>query len=186
MKRIVPGLLIALFVLFASGCSSMAPNYPVSIENVETLKSAGDFHAKVGDFTSINAPGNANPISLRGGSLVSPYQNSYAMYVGEAIKQEMTMAQKLSPTANVELSGVLLKNDVDAAIVTGHANIEIQIIVKKNGKIAYDRVKAVEHQWESSFAGPIAIPRATQQYPIMIQKLLASLYADKDFLNAIK
>lgn len=144
------------------------------------------FGSKVGSFASTPGPGNANPISLRGTSMVSPYADSYAAYVAEAIKQELTTAHKLSPTADLELSGMVIKNDVDAAIGTGRANIEVRMIVKKAGKVNYDQVKQVSHQWDSSFAGMVAIPRAMQEYPLMIQKLLASLYAAPAFLTAIK
>jgi hypothetical protein len=186
MKRIVPGLFAGLCVLFASGCSTPAPPYAVSIANVEALKQAGDFHASVGAFSAIPGEGNANPISLRGSPLVSPYDNSYAAYVAEAIRQELTMAHKLAPSAQIELSGMLIKNDIDAAIGTGRANIEVRMIVKNHGKVSYDQVKRVDHQWDSSFAGMIAIPRAAQEYPVMVQKLLASLYADPAFLDALK
>jgi hypothetical protein len=34
--------------------------------------------------------------------------------------------------------------------------------------------------------GNIAIPRAQQNYPVVIQRLLSALYADPDFLAALK
>lgn len=70
----------------------MAPHYTAPVPNVEKLKNAGEYTAKVGTFDSDKNPANANPISLRGSSLVSPYNDSYASYLGEAIKQELTLA----------------------------------------------------------------------------------------------
>lgn len=186
MKNTIFTFFSVLFFLLISGCSTTAPNYSASIDNIEALKKSGDFHAKIGNFTSIASEENMNPISIRGSSMVSPYQNSYATYVGEAIKQELVMAKKMAQNADIELSGVLLKNDINADIRTGHANIKMQLIVKKNDKVNYDRVKSVEHQWDSSFVGAIAIPRAMQEYPVMIQKLLAQFYNDNDFVNALK
>lgn len=186
MKTIVSGLVAALFALLASGCSVMAPNYSASVDNVETLKKAGDFHARVGDFISLAGEGNVNPVSLRGTKMASPYQNSYAAYVAEAIRQELILAQRLAPNAGVELSGTLLRNDVNADIGTGHAYMKMQLIVKRNDKVSYDRVMSVEHQWDSSFMGSVAIPRAIEEYPVLVRKMLALLYADKDFINAIK
>lgn len=186
MNRFYSCILAGLFVLFTTGCATQAPPYSASIANVEALKSAGNFKASVGTFNSTPGQGNANPISLRGNSLVSPYDNSYAAYVAAAIKDELAMAQKLSPGADIELSGMLIKNDIDAAIGTGRSNIEVRMIVKKGGKIRYDQVKKANHEWESSFAGMIAIPKAMQEYPIMIQKLLALLYADPAFVAAIQ
>ncbi len=164
----------------------MAPNYSPSIDNVEALKKAGDFQARVGAIASAAAPGNLNPISLRGNSMSSPYGTSYGAYIAEAIKQELTMAQKIAPSAEIELSGALLKNDIDAGVGTGTANIELQVVVKKNGKVGYDQIKSASAKWDSPFVGAVALPRATEEYVLMIQKLLGSFYADKDFINAVK
>lgn len=186
MIRSVPALLAGLILVCASGCSVVAPNYSASIDNVEALKKAGDFKAKVGNFASPAAAGNANPISLRGNSMSSPYENSYGAYIAEAIKLELAMAQKVAPGADIELSGLLLKNDIDAGVGTGSANIELQLVVKKNGKVGYDQIKSASRKWDSAFAGPIAIPRAVQEYLLTIQKLLGSFYEDKDFIDAVK
>ncbi len=186
MKRIASGLVAGFFVLAASGCSTTAPAYPVSIENVELLKMAGDFKARVGTFGAAQVAANANPISLRGTAMRSPYGNSYGDYVAEAIKQELMLAQKLAPAAGVEISGEMLKNDIDAAIGTGRGNAQVRFVVKQGGQVRFDKVKSTEQQWESSFAGMVALPRAMQEYGLMIQKLLASLYSDPDFVKAVK
>jgi hypothetical protein len=186
MNRLATILLIISATIFSAGCSMMAPQYTASLDNVQSLKNAGDFTASLGEFTSSKDKENANPISIRGSSLNSPYQDSYAAYLAEAIKQELSLAQKLSQKANIELSGTLTKNDIDAAMGTAHSDIEARFIVKKGGSVSYDQVKSVHHEWESSFVGAIAIPRAIQEYPVMVQKLLAALYADKAFINALK
>lgn len=104
----------ALFVVMGSGCSLMAPQYSASMDNVQKLKDAGAYQVKVGRFDSSNDPANANPISLRGSTVSSPYENSYATYLEEAIRQELALADKLTPDTDVEVSGLLLKNDMDA------------------------------------------------------------------------
>ncbi|WP_231878947.1 hypothetical protein [Collimonas arenae] len=174
-------------VVVMTGCSVMAPQYSASIDNVQKLKDSGDYSAKVGAFTSKPGQGNVNPISLRGSSMNSPYQSSYAKYVEEAIKQELSLANKMAPNANAEVSGTLLKNDLDSSgFSTGTGDIEARFVVKKQGQILYDQVKSAHHEWPSSFAGAVAIPRAIQEYPNLVQKLLASLYADPAFLSALK
>jgi hypothetical protein len=50
----------------------------------------------------------------------------------------------------------------------------------------YYKVKSIHDEWDSSFVGAIAIPRATERYPVMVQKLLAALYADAAFTQALK
>jgi len=44
----------------------------------------------------------------------------------------------------------------------------------------------VRSEWDSSFAAAIAVPRATQQYPLIVQKLLRELYSDPAFISAIR
>lgn len=186
IRQILLGALISAMFL-ATGCSIVAPNYSASIKNIETLKSAGEFSTKVGSFDSGENPKDLNSISLRGTGLKSPYAGSYSNYLTEALIQELSLAGKLSSITNVEISGVLQRNKIDAmGFSVGTGEIEARFIVKNNGVVQYDRVKAVTHEWKSSFVGGIAIPKAQQEYLILVQKLLAALYADADFFMALK
>lgn len=176
-----------LVAALLNGCSIVAPQYSASIDNVEKLKDAGDFTARVGKFDASKDPGNANPISLRGSALQSPYGDSYALYLAEAIKQELMLAGKLRPDTAIEISGLLMKNDIDASGVSrATGDISARFVVRKGEATTYEQVKTVHHEWESSFAGAIAIPRAQQEFPRLVQRLLATLYADQDFIRALK
>lgn len=187
MQRSTTFLLVLTATLISTGCSMMAPQYTASLDNVQALKDAGTYTAKAGNFTSASDPANANPIKIRGSSLASPYQNSYANYLSEAIKQELQLAQRFSPDSTIEISGVLLKNDIDATgFSVGFVTIEARFIVKKSGKIVYEQVKSVRHEFPSAFAGAVAITRAVQEYEFGIRKLLASLYTDPSFISALK
>lgn len=182
-----PYLVVLLSIAaLASGCSLTAPRYTASLDNVQKLKDGGIAPTKVGAFRS--EPGKDNPpaISLRGSSLASPYDNSYAAYLAEALKQELSLAGKLAPDAQVEVSGALQKNDINIPISTGSGDITARFIVTRGGTVRYDQVKTIHDEWDSSFVGAVAIPRAQQQYPVMVQKLLTQLYADPAFMQALK
>jgi hypothetical protein len=99
---------------------------------------------------------------------------------------EFAIAGALSPDAKVELSGVLLKNNVDVGVGTGTGTISARFVVRRGADVRYDSVKTATGQWDSSFAAAIAVPKATQEYPLVVQKLLASLYADPAFTKAIQ
>ncbi len=58
--------------------------------------------------------------------------------------------------------------------------------MKRAGAVTYDKVTTVHDEWDSSFMGNVAIPRAQQRYPTVVQKLLGALYADPAFLQALK
>ncbi|MET0084365.1 MAG: hypothetical protein ABW079_15265 [Sedimenticola sp.] len=180
-------LLVSLLALLGTGCSMVAPHYTPSMDNVQILKNSGDFSASVGDFESRKDNSNNNPISLRGSSLSSPYDSSYSAYLREAIKQELSLAGKLKQGTDIEISGALRSNDIDTSgFTTATGDIEARFIVKQNNSVRYDEVKKIHLEWESSFAGAVAIPRAQQKYPELVQKLLSALYADKEFLKALR
>lgn len=167
-----------------SGCSTVAPQYSASIENVQVLKDSGGSGAKAGVFSQDALVRDS--ISLRASSMTSPY-GTYGSYLAEAIKQELQMAGKLSSDANIEVSGVLLKNSIDiSGLGTGYGDIEARFVVKKGAAVRYDQIKRAHTEFDSSFAGAIAIPRGRDEYPRLVQRLLGILYADQSFIEALK
>lgn len=177
---------LAILCAVLSGCSIVAPTYNASMDNVTALQKGGDVSAKVTEFTSQKNKGNENPISLRGNTMRSPYNNSYAAYLTEAIKQELMLANKFSEDSKVDISGELLQNTIDPAISQGSARIEARFVVTNAGVVKYDQVKFAVHDWPSSFVGAVAIPRAIEEYQTVVAKLLTSLFSDQAFLNALK
>jgi len=118
--------------------------------------------------------------------MTSPY-GSYGNYLGEAVKQELQMAGKLSTDAVIEVTGVLLKNSIDiSGLGTGYGDIEARFVVKKGSVVRYDQIKKAHTEFESAFAGAIAIPRGRDEYLRLVQRLLATLYADQSFIEALK
>ena len=119
--------------------------------------------------------------------MTSPYENSFANYVAEAIKQELSLAKRYAADAGTEITGTLLKNDVDVSgFSTGSADISARFIVSRAGQITYDQIKSIHHEFPSSFAGAVAIPRGVQEYAVAVQNLLSQLYADSNFAAALK
>lgn len=143
--------------------------------------------ARVGSVTKqADANSDVDSLTIRGGSYLSPY-GSYTAYLAEALKQELDDARLLDPQSQIEVSAVLLKNLLDASgFSTGVAEIEARFIVRNADTIKFDKVKIARHTWESSFAGAIAIPKAQQNYPVVVQKLVGQLFADPEFISALK
>jgi hypothetical protein len=85
------------------------------------------------------------------------------------------------------VSGALQKNDISIPPVgNGRSDIAARFVLKRNAEVRYDQVKSAHDEWDSSFVGAVAIPRAQNEYPTLVQKLLAELYADPAFLAALK
>lgn len=175
----------ALVLGILTGCSTMAPKYTPIPENINRLRDAGLEPVKVGEFTADNP--TVNSLSIRGSSYVSPYEASYVNYVKEALKQELDEARLLNPEAVVEFSGTLMRNALNAAgFSKADAQIEVRFVAKRDGKVVFDKVKSAKFEWDSSFMGNVAIPRAAQNYPVVVQKVLTELYLDPDFISALK
>jgi hypothetical protein len=99
-------------------CVSMAPQYSAAPQNVMRLREGGLEPVTVGDFTV--APGHvkeSESLSIRGSRYLSPYENSFAKYLQEALRAELAEARLLNPRSAIELTGVLVRNELNAALL---------------------------------------------------------------------
>lgn len=177
---------VVVLVATLNACSMVAPKYNTNFDNVGKLRGAALQPVTVGAFAKEAKGDDVDRLTIRGSSLNSP-NGSYTAYLREAIRQELDDARLLDPKSQIELSGVLVRNELDGSgISLGFAEIEARFIVKRDGKVRFDKVISARHEWESSFLGAIAIPRTQQNYPIVVQKLLTSLFEDPLFLAALK
>lgn len=184
MKRLG---IISILLFFLVGCSTIAPNYNTDFTRISKMRSEKLNPIKVGAVTKDpNSKEDVDLITIRGGRYESP-NGTFTAYLQEALKQELEDAQLLNQSSSIELTGVLLKNDVDASGVSiGIAEIIATFIVTKNGVIRFNKNISAKHSWDSSFAGNIAIPRAHQNYPVAVQKLVGNLFADQEFIAVLK
>lgn len=114
-------------------------------------------------------------------------QGTFSKYLQNAIIQELTEARLLDPKSSVQLTAVLIKNDISAAgIISASGEIEAKFTITNGGKVTFGKVIRATTEWDSNFLGAIAIPRAQQNYPNLVTELLKQLYADRDFVAALK
>jgi hypothetical protein len=179
------GLLACALML--QGCALQAPRYQPSLDNVEAAKKASIQPANVGSFTVQAGLQSGSSIGLRGNAMSSPVGADYAAYLADALRQELMLAGKFDVRSDLEVSGTLLKNDIAAAgIATNSGEIEARFVVRRGGQLRYDAVQRAEASWESSFMGAVAIPKAQQQYPVLVQQLIGKLFADARFTAALQ
>ena len=177
---------IVAATLFAAGCSVVAPQYSPAPVNAQVLKNGGDSKVAVGEIKADAGLDSATSIGLRANSM-KPQQGSYAAYLADALKQELSFANRYAADAHVEVGGVLIKNTIDVGgFSTATGDLQARFIVTRNGTVVYDQVQSTHGQWDSAFAAAIAIPNAQIQYPVLVQKLLGALFADPAFIAAIK
>jgi hypothetical protein len=175
----------ALALAALTGCGLMTPPYQASVQTAEALKTAPTPMA-VGAFTV--QPGlDGTSIGLRAASMKSSVGGDYAAYLAEALRKELALATRLDPNSRLEISGVLLKNDIAAAgISTNSGEMQARFLVRRDGAVRYERTLDASLSWESSFFGGVAISAAQAAYPRLAQKLIGTLVADPAFQAAIR
>jgi len=172
--------------IFISACSLNAPKYQPSSENSNILQDLGKNKISVGKFAESSA--EVNELALRaGGSLISPYNASYSSYLSSALEEELKLAGIWDSKSGIQISGVLIDNQMDiSGFSVGTASITAKFIVKRNNVMVYSKQISANHEWESSFAGAVAIPAGQNNYHIVVQKLFLKLFSDKSFMLALK
>lgn len=161
--------------------------YQPSIDNVERLRNSGLGPMQVGSFTAQHDAVGATTISLRGSPMASSVGGGYADYLAAALRQELQLARLLDPKADIEVGGVLARNDISAGgITTNSGEIEAKFIVRRGGQVRFEKSKRATLTWESGFMAATALPLAQRQYPLLVQRLLGELLADPDFLAACR
>ena len=98
----------------------------------------------------------------------------------------MRNAGRLAESSGKVLTGIVEKNHLSAAgMNTNDAEITVRFRLTDGSRNAFEKTVTAAHEWESSFLGGIAIPRAIQNYVTTVQMLLAKLWADPEFAGAV-
>ncbi|WP_411834653.1 hypothetical protein [Pseudoxanthomonas mexicana] len=183
----LPKLLsIAALALTLSACVSMpAPRYQPGVENTSVLLQHRP-RLSIGAFTASTDINNRS-LSIRGSQLKGGSDGTYSGYLREALISELEAAHALDASAPVVLSGELTRNSLDGSgVKVGKAEVGARFAVARNGTEIYARELIVQHEWESSFVGAIAIPAAMDNYSAAVQKLIGKLLADPEFIAAVQ
>lgn len=186
IRKIFLGVAVAVSAVLV-GCAGPAPNYAPSIDNVEVLKKSGAAPLKTGSLAvKEGLPGGVS-LSVRANQMVSPVGKNFGDYIMAALQQELELAKLHDPRSGVVISGELLENNIDAGgFSTAEGQIKVRFVVKANDQVKYDKVKRIVHKWESSFVGAVAIPKAINSYPEMVQMVIRDLLRDPDFVAAVR
>jgi len=175
-----------LLTLFASmiGCASVTmPDPSASADTLKVLRSANLSPTSVGSFSlapNLDASLDKSIGGLRGSSVKSE-TGSYSGQLKKVVIAELKAAGLYDEKSQLKIESQLLDNKVDAGISVGTAKLGARFTVDKFGKREFDKVLSVDSEWESSFAGPIAIPKAINQYTSLYKLLVKKLFSDKDF-----
>ena len=187
MSRRVAALLAVL--LAAGGCtgSRLAPPQP-TFSGLQAVRAAEVPPLAVGRFAAAPglAPGRDRSILIRAAALRPPQGTSFADYLAETLRAELTSAGRLDPASPLSLSGLLTENRVDSGLGRGRGVLAAAFILSRGGREIWRKTLQVERDWDSNFIGAVAYLRADQNYGALYQMLVAALFADPDFRRAVR
>lgn len=179
-------VLVATALMF-SGCASFtAPTYSPHYETIDRLKKINIEKMSVGEVQPRDPKASVNNITLRGAMLISP-SGTFANYLENAIRSDLMEIGLYDPTSSTRVDATILKNDIDVSgLSTGYGAMEVKLTINKKGAIVFDKVYWENTQFESSFAGAVAIPKGQNEYPNLVRALLQKVYVDPAFIEAVK
>jgi hypothetical protein len=173
--------------LLVSGCASFtAPTYSPHYETVDHLKKIPIEKMAVGEVQPSDPNASVNKITLRGTTLASP-NGTFASYLESAIRSDLMEMRLYDLTSTTRIDATILKNDIDVSgFGTGYGVMEVKLMIKKKGVLAFEKNYLANTQFASSFAGAVAIPKGQNEYPNLVRALLQKIYGDPEFIDAVK
>lgn len=176
-----------LLLLGLTGCASTRiPQYQGSIDNIVALEGGTSRSVRVGAFTVGEGDDvHADSVSIRGGQIRSPVNDSYVDYLRAALVQDLREAGRLDPDAEIEIAGSLVSNRLKGGVATGRAELKVRLAIRKGSEVLLDKVYSADNQWPSSLIGVVAFERGINGYADVFPKLFAAIYADPEFKAAL-
>ena len=184
VKRV---FLSSLCPLLFAGCTSIyASKYNTSFENVVPLRNESLRKIAVDDVrTDPSKQKSVENLSIRLNSFRSPYGN-FAAYLREALMQELGDARILDQKSSTRLTATIMKNEFSCGTAAGSAALAARFVVTNGKENLFDKVKEADIKWDSAFAANSAAPLAQTKYSDVYKRLLQTIFADIDFLNALR
>lgn len=176
-------LTLPLCALLLQGCGVTMARYEPNFQNVQQLKQNAPLQPV--QEAQVKADAGQDSLMVRLNPISSP-EGSVPLHIQAAINDELRHAGLLDPRADRQLQIQLIKSQLNSGVANGHGELAAHFTVRKGDVVLYETTKQVEHDWNSSFFGPIAIPAAANNYNPMLQNLLKTLYTDPQFIQALK
>lgn len=171
------------------GCATVKlPPPTAKAETVQALRFASLSPASVGEFKLADGKDPKMDTVLGGlrGSSLTAASGSFSQQLKDEIVAALKAAALYDENSLIRIEGFLTDSKVDAAIKIGSGRLAARFIVNRSGRTVYDRELAVEENWPSSFAGPVALPKAINEYGALYMKLTEKLFTDEKFQLALK
>jgi hypothetical protein len=178
----VSGLAVAVL----AGCAVVAPPYSADYSVLDKLKSTSIDKAAVAPVQPRDPAAPVNHINLRASPLRAA-QGTFAQYLEDALTQDLKEVSAYDPKAGTLISATILKNNIDVSgFSKGEGAMAVKFLITRAGATRLDKTYTANTEFDSSFVGAIAIPNGQNEYGHLVKVLLAQVYADPEFVNALK
>lgn len=185
MKAVARYFALALVMLALEACvSPPAPQYQPAIDNTNVLIRQSP-KLGVGKFSAAAGVSN-HSLAVRGSQLTGGSDGTFSTYLHDAMVVELQTSGRYDAASQLQISGVLTRNELSSGVGTGTATVGAEFALTRNNEVCFKKTLVAEHKWDSSFIGAVAIPAAFGNYPTTVQKLLGELFADPDFITAVR
>lgn len=178
---------LGLAMVFLSACGTITPPpYSGDYAALDKMKAVGLKKASVAQFQPTDPSHPVNTISLRAPSMKDP-SGAFATYLRAALIQDLREISAYDETSSTRIDATILKNVIDiSSMTTGKGDMEVELSVSRAGAVLLKKKYAAHIEFESAFAGMVAVPKGQLEYGRLVRTLLGQVYADADFVNALK
>lgn len=184
-RAFVAALILSGAVL--TGCAQIKLGAPAAnVDNIQKAKATGMAPVALGDFKPAAGFKEDAAVSVRGNSVASPVDASFAKYLKENLRVDLQAAGLLDAASRTVVSGELVDAKVDASMSQGAGSLVARFVVTRQGGKVFDKQLQVGSTWESSFMGPVAIPAAVNGFTALYRQLVTKLLDDAEFRAAVK
>lgn len=185
--KIIRLLILAMLASTLFGCATLlTPSYSPDYETLDKLKKLNLQKMAVGDFEPRNPNSPLNKISLRAASLRAP-EGAFSIYLENAIRSDLKEIGIFDQASSAKLDATIIKNDIDiSGISKGSGILEAKLTVSKNGNPTFNKIYAATTNFESSFAGAVAIGIGQKEYSSLVRAFLKKVYSDPEFIQAVQ
>lgn len=179
-----------LLVAIASnliGCASLsAPPYSPDYQTLDKLKTLNIQKMAVGEFQPRDPNAPVNKISLRGASLKAQ-EGTFSIYLENAMRSDLKEVGVFDQSSSSIINATVIKNDIDVSgISKGSGIMDVKISLAKDGNLVFEKVYSSTTNFESSFAGAIAVGIGQKEYPNLVRAFLKNVYSDAEFIKAVQ
>ncbi len=183
----VQAVAIALCLTSAGCISTPIDTMTPSLETLKLLRAQDMPPVALGSFTLADTAKSGRSVSIRGSTINAPKGKTFADFLKDTLAAELTASGKLDPASATVVSGRLLESGAGENIARGQARLSAEFSVANGGAApSFVRTYSAESAWQSDFIGALAIPEAFRQYNALYAQLVRKLFADPEFVAALK